>query len=79
MMLMLGLDHHCNDGCVVARSGLGSTNWTPDATAALNSKSLNYMRSLTWTLQTTFSCSPGNKIQKIRSLKFKNLKTQADS
>jgi CRP-like cAMP-binding protein len=45
----------CTFWYIATYEGLGSTGWTPDASHQMNSRTLNYLLSVQWTLQTTFS------------------------
>lgn len=45
----------CGYWYLATREGLGHTQWTPDPSHYMNPRSLNYLLSFQWTLQTTFS------------------------
>ena len=45
----------CGFWYIATSEGLGTTNWTPDVSHYMNPRFLNYLLSVQWTLQTTFS------------------------
>jgi hyperpolarization activated cyclic nucleotide-gated potassium channel 2 len=45
----------CGYWYIATKEGLGFTQWTPDPSHYMNPQSLNYLLSVQWTLQTTFS------------------------
>jgi hypothetical protein len=48
----------CSYWYISSSEGLGTTAWVPDAAQYMNTRILNYLLSVQWTLQTTFSFGP---------------------